>query len=69
MSVKTVDPKVLQRWLNEGGATLVDVREAVECKTPELPGAAGAAGRGIHERRTRSCRQEARHSLPVRQAR
>ncbi len=39
MPIRTVDPKVLHRWVNEGGATLIDVREPVEYRGENIPGA------------------------------
>lgn len=39
MAVKNVEPKTLSRWLDDGGATLVDVREPSEHKAQSIPGA------------------------------
>ncbi len=39
MAVNTVNAETLDRWLNEGGAVLVDVREPAEHRVANIPGA------------------------------
>jgi len=39
MAIQNVKPEALSRWLDDGGATLVDVREPSEHKSESIPGA------------------------------
>lgn len=39
MAVHTVEARVVSRWLDDGGVTLVDVREPAEYNAQSIPGA------------------------------
>ncbi|MDE3017245.1 MAG: rhodanese-like domain-containing protein [Pseudomonadota bacterium] len=39
MAIQNVKPEVLSRWLDDGGAALIDVREPSEHKAASIPGA------------------------------